>query len=93
MDDPHSVPPGLGSGKVERVSDVRRLHRRPPRPRHEVARVLVEPGGQGVPAPPDDLQVCEVGVPQLVGPVRRMSKRLGRREYHIRRTGDEILGC
>ena len=25
MDDPHSVHPGLGPGKVERVSDVRRL--------------------------------------------------------------------
>ena len=92
MDDPHPVHPGLGSGQVERLGHVRRLHRRPKRPRQDVARVIVEHGRQVVPAPPDNLQVGEVGLPQLVGPVRRMSKCLGRREHHIRRTGDQILG-
>ena len=76
MDDPHTVHPGLGPGQVERLGHVRRLHRRPKRPRQDVARVIVEHGRQVVPAPPDNLQVGEVGLPQLVGPVRRMSKCL-----------------
>ena len=61
MDDPHTVHPGLGPGQVERLGHVRRLHRRPKRPRQDVARVIVEHGRQVVPAPPDHLQVGEVG--------------------------------
>ena len=42
------------------VGHVRRLHRRPERPRQDAARVIVEHGRQVVPAPPDNLQVGEV---------------------------------
>ena len=55
MDDPHAVHPGAGAGQVERLGHVRRLHRRPERPRQDVARVVVEHGRQVVPAPPDHL--------------------------------------
>ena len=51
MDDPHAIHPGAGAGHVERLSDVRRLHRRPQRPREDVARVVVEHRRQVVPTP------------------------------------------
>ena len=72
MDDPDAIHTGLRSRQVERLRDVGRLHRRPERPRDDVARVVIQHRGQVVPAPADDVQIGEVGLPQLVGPTRRV---------------------
>ena len=56
-------------GALQGVGHVLRLHRCTQLPGDDVAREVVEHCRQVVPAPADDLQVGEVGLPQLVGPV------------------------
>lgn len=58
----------LGQGHVGRVSDVLGAHGGAQPPGEDVARVIIEHGQELDPAPPDDLEVGEVGLPHLVGP-------------------------
>ena len=77
MYDPDLVDPGLGAGQVERLRYIRGLHRRAEQPGDDVARVVIQDRRQVVPAPAHHLQVGEVGLPQLVRPVRRVPEGLG----------------
>ena len=55
------------------------------------AREVVEYGGEIVPAPAGNLEVGEVGLPELVGRRGLMFERLCRLDDDIGRTGDEIV--
>jgi hypothetical protein len=55
--------------KIQRIGDVLGPHRAAQLPGDYVARVIVEHGRQVHPAPPDDLEVGEVGLPHLVHPL------------------------
>ena len=76
---------------VERGRDVGGAHRGTKPPGHDVAREVVEHGRQIVPAPAGDLEVGEVGLPELVdggGLVLELVRRL---DHHIGRAGDEVV--
>jgi hypothetical protein len=76
---------------VERGRDVGGAHRGAEPPGHDVAREVVEDGRQIDPAPAGDLEVGEVGLPELVdggGLVLELVRRL---DHHISRTGDEVV--
>ena len=47
--------------------DIVGTHRRAQLPGDNVTRVVIEDGGEVVPAPADDLEISEVGLPELVG--------------------------
>jgi hypothetical protein len=55
------------------------------------AREVVEHGAEIIPAPARDLEVGEVGLPELVGRRGLMFERLDRLDDDIGRTGDEIV--
>ena len=55
-----------GQCHLQRVGDVLGLHRGAQLPGNDVARVVVEDGGQVLPSPANDLEVREVGLPHLV---------------------------
>ena len=59
---------GDGNRFVERLGDIRRPHRRAQLPGDDVAREVIENRRQVVPAPVDDPEVREVGLPHLVDP-------------------------
>ena len=92
MHDPDLVDPRFGSGQVQRLHHVDGLHRRPEHPGDDVARVVIQHRREVVPAPAHDLQVGEVGLPQLVRPMRRMPERLRGREHDVGRTRDQVVG-
>ena len=53
--------------RLKRVSDIVGAHRRAQLPGDDVTRVVIEDGGEVVPAPADDLEIGEIGLPELVG--------------------------
>jgi hypothetical protein len=76
---------------VEGCRDVRGAHRRSEFPGHDVSREVVEDGRQIVPTPTSDLEVGEVGLPELVdggGLVLELVRRL---DHHIGGAGDEVV--
>src|SRR5690349_16507514 len=76
-----------GKRLVERGRDVRGTHRGTKSPGDDVAREVVEYGREVIPAPAGDLEVGEVGLPELVdggGLVLELVRRL---DHHIGRAG------
>ena len=57
----------MREGELQGVGDVVGPHGGAQLPRDDVAREVVEDGRQIEPAPADDLEIGEVGLPELVG--------------------------
>ena len=77
MPNPHPVELGLCQGLLQRFLHVRGRHRGGELPRQDVARVVVQHRRQVVPAPALDLEVGEVGLPQLVHPPGGLGEPIG----------------
>ena len=79
-------------GEVQRVGDVLGSHVGAQLPGDDVAREVVEHGRQIHPAPPDDLEVGEVGLPHLVRPRGFRVELIGSLDHDIGRAGDQVAG-
>ena len=77
--------------QVQRGGDVLGLHGRAQLPGDDVAREVVEHGRQIEPAPADDLQIGEVGLPELVGRRGLVLELVGRLHDDEGRAGDQIM--
>jgi hypothetical protein len=56
-----------------------------------VAREVIEHGGQIEPAPTDDLQIREIGLPKLVWGGRRIGEAIGRLHQDEGRARDQAM--
>ena len=52
--------------QFQRIGDISGLHRRAKFPSNDVAALVVEDRAEIEPAPADDLEICEVGLPRFV---------------------------
>ena len=85
------VEPCRRQRQIERGGDVVGAHRGAELPGDDIAREVVEDGREIIPAPAGDLQVGEVGLPELVRR-RRLVLELGRRlDDDVGRAGDQVL--
>src|SRR5260370_31603635 len=66
-------------------------HGRAQLPGQDVAREVIEHSGQVEPAPADDLEVGEVGLPKLVWSGSRISEAIGRLHQDEGRAGDQAM--
>ena len=80
-----------GKRQVQRVGDVLGLHGRAQLPGDDVAGEVVEDGRQIEPAPADDLQIGEVGLPELVGRRRLVLELVGGLDDDEGRAGDQVV--
>ncbi len=76
---------------IERGGDVQRFHRRAELPGDNEAREVAQHGGEVAPAPARDLEIGEVGLPELVGRRGLVLEFLGRFDDDVGRTGDKIV--
>ena len=63
--------------QLECIGDIVGTHRRAQLPGDDVTRVVIEDGGEVVPAPADHLEIGEVGLPELVGRSRLVLELVG----------------
>ena len=91
MDGRRPIEPGCRRRQVERRDDVVRLHRRAELPGDDVPREVVEDRRVVEPAPAGDLEVSEVGLPELVGRRGLVFELLGSLHDDESRGGDEIV--
>jgi hypothetical protein len=83
--------PDAAKRQIERGGDVVSAHRGAELPGDDEAGEVVEHGREIIPAPAGDLQVGEVGLPELVGR-RRLVLELGRRlDDDVGRAGDQVM--
>ena len=87
----HLIDPGRRQRQVERGGDILDLHGRAELPGDNEAREVIEHGREIVPAPPRDLEMGEVGLPQLVGRRGLVFELFGRLDDDVGRTGDKIV--
>ena len=87
-----AVKPRCLQGHGQGVGDVAGLHRRAELPGDDVAREVIEHRGQVEPAPADDLQVGEVGLPELVGSRGLVLELIGGLDDDEGRAGDQVMG-
>ena len=80
-----------GEGEFERVGDIARRHGGAELPGDDVAGEVVEHGREIEPAPPDHLQVGEVGLPELVRRSGLGVELVGRLDHDEGRAGDEVV--
>ena len=59
-------------------------------PGHHVATVVIEDRAEVIPTPADDLQIGEVGLPQLVRAGGLVPELVGRLHHHEGRAGDQV---
>ena len=85
------IKPGGRQGEVERLGDIAGPHRGAELPGDDEAREVVEHGGEIAPAPACDLEIGEVGLPELVGRRCLVLKFLGRFDDDVGRAGDKIV--
>ena len=78
--------------QLQRVGDVIGPHGRAQLPGDDIAREVVEDGRQIEPTPANDLEVCEVGLPELVGGRGLVLELVGGLDDHEGGTGDQIVG-
>ena len=90
MNDPGLIQPGSLQRQVERGGDILGLHRRAQLPGDDVAREVVEHARQIEPAPADDLQIGEVGLPELVGRRGLVAELVRRLDDDVGGAGDQI---
>ena len=91
MNDGHLIEPGGRQRQIERGGDVLRFHGRAELPGDNEAREVVQHGGEIVPAPARDLEIGEVGLPELVGRRGLVLELLGRFDDDVGRAGDKIV--
>src|SRR6185369_15103885 len=75
---------------LECGGDVLGLHTGAQLPSHDIGREIVQNGRQVEPAPPDHLEVGEIGLPQLVGCCRLVLEGIGGLDHDEGRAGDQI---
>lgn len=92
MDDRRLVTAGGMKRQVDRAGHVAGFHRRAELPRDDVPAVVVEDGRQVETSPADDIEIGEVGLPELVGPGGLVPELVGGPDHDMRRRGDEVLG-
>ena len=66
MPEADALQPGTAQGERQGVGNIGGGHGRTQLPGQDVAREVVKHGGEIEPAPSDDLQIGEIGLPQLV---------------------------
>lgn len=76
----------------QRVGDILGLHCGAQLPGDDVAGEVVEHRRQIEPTPADDLQICEVGLPELVGRCRLVMEFVGGLDDDEGRAGDQVMG-
>ena len=91
MNDSHLIKLRGRQRQIERGGDVLRFHRGAELPGDNEAREVVQHGGEIVPAPARDLEIGEVGLPELVGRRGFVLELFGRLDDDIGRAGDEIV--
>jgi len=57
-----------------------------------LTRVVIEDGGEVVPAPADDLEISEVGLPELVGRSRLVLELVGGLDDDEGWAADQVMG-
>ena len=77
--------------QIECGGDILRLHSRAELPGDNEAREVVQHGGEIVPAPPRDLEVGEVGLPELVDGSGLVFELVRRLDNDVGRARDEIV--
>ena len=83
-----AVAAGSCQGEVQRVGHILGPHVGAQLPGDDIAREVVEHGGEIHPAPPDDLEVGKIGLPHLVWPGGLGMERISRFHHDIGRAGD-----
>src|SRR3546814_6244484 len=82
---------GSRQGEVQRFGYILGTHVGAQLPGNDIAREVVEHGREVHPAPPDDLEVGEVGLPHLVRAGSLGVELIGSLYHDIGRTGDQIV--
>jgi len=77
--------------RLQRIRYIGSRHGRAQLPGQDVAREVIKHGGQVEPAPADDLEVGEVGLPKLVCGGRRIGEAIGRLHQDEGRAGDQAM--
>src|SRR3954447_9983228 len=77
--------------QVQRLCDVADLHRRTELPGDNIAREVVQYRAEVKPAPTDDLEIGEVGLPKLVRRCRLILELISGLHDDVGRTGDQIV--
>ncbi len=54
-------------------------------------RIIIHHSRKIIPAPADDVEIAEIGLPQLIDPLSWLIEFVLCRQHDIRRTGDEII--
>ena len=78
--------------QFQRVRDIASLHRGAELPGDDVAAVVVEDGRQVEPPPADDLEIGEVGLPELVGSRRLVPELIRSPHHHVGWSRDQVFG-
>ena len=91
MNDGHLIEAGGRQRQIERGGHILRFHRGAELPGDNEAREVVQHGGEVVPTPARDLEIGEVGLPELVGRRGLVLERLGRFDDDVGWAGDEIV--
>ena len=91
VNDGHLIETGGRQRQIERGGDVLRLHGRTELPGDNEAREVVQHGGEIVLTPAGDLEIGEVGLPELVGRRGLVLELLGRFDDDVGRAGDKIV--
>ena len=86
------VRPRCRQRHFKRICDISRLHRGTELPADDVTREVIQNGRQIHPAPANDLEVGELGLPQLVYRRRFISELAGCLHHDKGRTGDQVIG-
>src|SRR4029077_19829773 len=77
--------------QVERFRDVPDFHRCTELPGDDVARKVVQYRAEVKPAPADDLEIGEVGLPKLVWRRRLVLELIGGLDDNVSRTSDQVV--
>ena len=85
------VAAGRVQRQFERCRDIPSFHGGTQLPGNDVAGIVVEDGRQVEPAPPCDLEIGKVRLPELVRRRRLVPERIGRLDNDEGRTGDQIM--
>ena len=92
MNDARRRGPRCLQRKLQCAGHILSFHRRAQLPGDDEMREVVEDRRQVEPAPANDLQVGEVGLPQLVGRSRLVLELIGRLDDDEGGAGDQVPG-
>ncbi len=77
--------------QVQRVGHIRGLRRRAKFPRDDVAAVIIEDRAEVKPAPTNDLEIGEVGLPKFIWTRCLVPELISRADHHMGRCCEQIL--